>query len=69
MKSANVFGCLEDTIGPIENEIIEIGDKKLSEFFVKYVKSGCWSFLMSKSSKKCHFSVLSVLDTLKMHVS
>ena len=53
----HIFGCLEDTIGAIENIIIEVGDKKLPEFLVKYEKSGCRPFLMSKSAEKCHFSV------------
>ena len=52
-----VWGWLKDTIGIIENIIIEIGGKNLSGNFVKYKKSGCRSFLMPKSAKKCFFSV------------
>ena len=47
---------MEDAIGAIENIIIEIGDKNLSEFFVKFEKSGYRSFLMPKVLKKAIFS-------------
>ena len=45
------------TIGAIENIMIEIGDKTLSEIFVKYEKNGYRPFLMPKSAKNSHFSV------------
>ena len=52
-----VFSCLADTIGDIENMMIEIGDKNKSEIFVKYEKSGYRPFLVPKSAKNSHFSV------------
>ena len=47
----HVLGCLGDTIGIIENIRIDSGDKNLSDFFVKYEKSGYRPFLMPKSAK------------------
>ena len=52
-----LFSCLADTIGAIENIMIEIGDKTLLEIFVKYEKNGYRPFLMPKSAKNSHFSV------------
>ena len=44
-----ILGWLKNTIGTIEN-MIDLGDKRLSEFFVKYEKSGCRPFLLPKSA-------------------
>ena len=52
-----VLGRLADTIGAIENMMIEIGDKNKLEIFVKYERSGYWPFLMPKSAKNSHFLV------------
>ena len=59
-----LFCCLADTIGAIENIMIEIGDKTLLEIFVRCEKNGYRPFLMPKSAKKGHFSLYSVSDTL-----
>ena len=57
LLQTDVSGCLADTIGAIENVMIEIGDKTLLEIFVKYEKNGYRPFLMPKSAKNSHFSV------------
>ena len=48
---------MADTIGAIENMMIEIGDKNKLGIFVKYERRGYWPFLMPKSAKDSLFSV------------
>ena len=46
------WGWLEDAINTFENTMIDLGDKTLLEFFVKYEKKSCRSFLVPKSAEK-----------------